>query len=137
MSYDEYRKKRAEMTRKAVDMEAHYFTLMHPLELFMIPGFGGIVMTSSNSREKWVECKVVEEKYKLDDGYKVELRSIEDGYGKEEFYIEDFISLQKEGYIVKKEPGLHCEEVEWREPIPGTNAYYNHSAYVLTRKQKK
>lgn len=135
MTLEEYRKERCEMAKTAIDKNAHYFTLMHPLEAFMIPGYGAIVMTSSDSREKWVECVVVEEKYKLEDGNKVELRSIEEGYGKEEFYIEDFISLEKQGYIVKKEPGLHCEEIEWEEPLGGS-ARVRHAAYVLTKKNK-
>ena len=123
MTLEEYRKERCEMAKTAIDKNAHYFTLMHPLEAFMIPGYGAIVMTSSDSREKWVECVVVE------------LRSIEEGYGKEEFYIEDFISLEKLGYIVKKEPGLHCEEIEWEEPLGGS-ARVRHAAYVLTKKNK-
>ena len=66
-----------------IDRNAHYFVLMHPLEGVAIPGYGAIVFTSSNTREKWVECEIVEERYKLEDGYKIELKSVEDGYGKE------------------------------------------------------
>lgn len=56
-----------------IDKSAHYFVLMHPLESVL----GLMFYTSSNTREKWVECEVVEERYKVEDEYKVELRSIE------------------------------------------------------------
>lgn len=115
-----------------IDRNAHYFVLMHPLEGVAIPGYGAIVFTSSNTREKWVECEIVEERYKLEDGYKIELKSVEDGYGKENFYIEDFLSSLKSGYIVKKEPNMECVEVEWEEPL---TSYINlhHTAYTLKK----
>jgi len=72
---------------------------MHPLENCL----GLIFFKSSTSREKWVECEVVEERYKVDDGYKIELRAIEDGYGKETYYQCDFLGLLDAGYIIKKE----------------------------------
>ena len=69
---------RNELTSQ-IDRNAHYFLLMHPLEGVAIPGYGAIVYTSSTTREKWVECEIVEERYKLEEGYKVELRSVEEG----------------------------------------------------------
>ena len=134
MNRKEYIEKYRRELINQVNPDAHYFILMHPLETTGLPG---LYATSSLTRAKWVECIVDEKHYKLEDGYKVELRSIEEGYGREAFYLEDFLDLKIKGYIVEKVPGIHCEEVEGREPIPGTNAYYNHSAYVLTRKQKK
>ena len=50
-----------------------------------------IVYKSNGTREKWVECEIVEERYKLDQGYKIELRALDEKYGKETFYIEDFL----------------------------------------------
>ena len=114
-----------------IDRTAHYFILMHPLEGMAIPGFGAIVYTSSDTREKWVECEIVEERYKIDDGYKIELRSIEPGFGKETFYIEDFLSNIESNYrVVKKEPGMECVEVHWEEPLTST-VKVHHSAYTL------
>ena len=80
-----------------IDKNAHYFVLMHPLECY-----GPIVITSSLNREKWVECIIVEERYKVDDGYKVELRALDENYGREIFYQEDFISWVKFMYTCIK-----------------------------------
>ena len=136
MSREDYLKERQEIINQ-IDRDAHYFVLMHPLEGVAIPGYGAIVYTSSNTREKWVECEIVEERYKLSDGYKIELRSIEDGYGKESFYIEDFLSaLQSCNHIVKKEPDMECVEIEWEEPLTPT-VNVRHSAYVLQKVPNK
>jgi hypothetical protein len=110
-----------------IDKTAHYFVLMHPLE--GIPGF--ITFTSSNSREKWVECKIVEDRYKVDDHYKVELQSIEPGYGSRVFYQMDFNQSLESGYIVKKTSNKqHVEEIIWTEPLCG-DVTLKHSAYLL------
>jgi len=122
---------RNELTSQ-IDRNAHYFLLMHPLEGVAIPGYGAIVYTSSTTREKWVECEIVEERYKLEEGYKVELRSVEEGYGKETLYIEDFLSHLEKGYIVKKEPEMECVEVHWEEPLTST-VNLHHSAYTLKK----
>ncbi len=117
-----------------IDKNAHYFLLMHPLEYFVIPGLNFVCWyKSSSTREKWVECEIVEENYKLVDEYKIELRSIEEGYGKETFYVDDFISHVNNGYIVKKtSPDMHCVEEHWIEPLT-SNTYLHHSAYVLKK----
>ena len=114
-----------------IDKNAHYFILMHPIEGFITP-FGSITYTSSSTREKWVECKIVEERYKLADGYKIELRSLEKGYGKNTYYLEDFISLLASGHIVKKTEDLECVEEYWQEPLTDT-VNLKHSAFVLKK----
>ena len=113
-----------------IDKNSHYFLLMHPLEHENI--IPGIVLTYTvpGSRAKWVECEIVEDKYKIDEGYRIELKSIEEGYGKETFYIKDFISLLNEGFIVKKEPNMQCVEESWNEPLT-ENVHITHSAYTL------
>lgn len=113
-----------------IDRNAHYFTLMHPLEGCIIPGYCSILYTSSNTREKWVECEIVEDTYKIEDGYKVELSSLEPGYGREKYYIDDFLSFLESGHIVKKVPGMECVEETWEEPLTPT-VNLRHSAYVL------
>ena len=110
-----------------IDKNKHYFILMHPMENFF-----GICFTSSITREKWVECEIVENRYKLADGYKVELKSIEDGYGIETFYQEDFESMVESGYIIPKtNDKQHVKEIEWIEYLCD-NVYLKHSAYVVT-----
>lgn len=112
-----------------IDKDAHYFVLMRPLHGV----FGLFCYTSSTDREKWVECKIVEEEYKVDDEYKVELRAIEPGYGKETFYQEDFVSMLKCGNrIVKKERDTqHCEEVRGYENLCG-GVFVEHRAYIIS-----
>ena len=114
-----------------IDKKAHYFTLLHPLEGVIIPGMGlSITYTSSNTREKWVECEIVEDRHKVEDGYKVDLQSVEPGYGRDSFYLDTFLSFLEKGLIVKKTPNMKCVEVEWREPLtPGTELV--HRAYTL------
>ncbi len=119
-----------------VDRDAHYFVLMHPLEGIYIPGYFSVFYTSNTTREKWVECVIVEENFRVDDGYKIELRSIEPGYGKETFYLDDFLKDLKNNYrIVKKEPNMECVEEVWNEPLT-QNVFLRHSAYTLKRVNK-
>ena len=110
-----------------IDKNRHYFILMHPLESFL-----GICFTSSNTREKWVECEIIENRYKLADGYKVELKSIEDGYGAETFYQDDFKSLISKGIIIPKtNDNQYVKEIVWIENLCGST-YIKHSAYIVT-----
>ena len=62
---------------KGIDFNAHYYVMMHPLEAHPVPPYGYIVSTSSDSREKWVECVITENDNRLDDGYKVTLSSLD------------------------------------------------------------
>ena len=110
-----------------IDKNRHYFILMHPLESFL-----GMCFTLSNTREKWVEWEIIENRYKLTDGYKVELKSVEDGYGTDTFYQDDFKSLIENGMIIPKTNGNQCiKEIVWIEPLCGS-AYIKHSAYIVT-----
>jgi len=118
---------------ESIDKNKHYFILMHPLEYLLVPGFGFVWYKSNTTREKWVECKIVDDEY-VDRG-KIKLRSVEEGYGSEKYYISDFISHIKSGHIVPKTEGLEPVEVEWIEPIY-KNYYLHHSAYTLKKVNK-
>lgn len=110
-----------------INKNHHYFILMHPLE----SAFGIIFWTSSNTRKKWVECEIIEDNYKVDDNYKVQLRSIESGYGNETYYQSDFEQLLKEGFIIEKtREDQHVEEIKWFEHLCGS-AYLVTSGYVV------
>ena len=109
-----------------IDKNKHYFVLLHPLEEFF-----GITFTSSSSREKWVECEIIEKRYKISDGYKVELKPIEDGYGNEIFYQSDFESLINTGIIIPKiNENQHVEEIEWIEQFH-RDLFIKHNAYII------
>lgn len=106
-----------------VNKEAHYFVPMRPLHGV----FGLFAFTSSMDRESWVECEVIENRYKVDEGYKVELKAIEPGYGVETFYQCDFKSMLDMGQIIRKScDNQHVEELQWIEPLCGA-AYLVHS----------
>ena len=116
-----------------IDKNAHYFVLLHPLEGLLDTPF---VYTSSSTRERWVECVIVEDQYSLDFGYKVELVSIEPGYGHALFYVDDFIrDLERNIRVVKKEQNMECVEEKWLEPLT-ENVNLCHSAYTLKIKHK-
>ena len=119
------------MDTNIIDKDAHYFMLMHPLEGVMTPWFN-ILYTSSMSREKWVECEIDESEHQIEDGYKIKLRAVEEGYGSEKIDIVTFLECLEKGFIVKKTPGLKCVEESWIEPLT-KNTYLHHSAYVLKK----
>ena len=102
-----------------IDKNAHYFACMRPIQTC----FGFISFTSSTDREKWVECEIDESRYKVDNGYKVTLRSIEEGYGRENYYQSDFKSLVKSGHIIKKTSSTQHAELD-KTYIPLTNNVY-------------
>ena len=111
-----------------IDKNAHYFILMHPLENVL----GLIYYTSSNTPEKWVECVINEDRYKIDDGYKITLQSIEEGYGRENYYQCDFDSLVKAGYIIKKtSPSQHVKFVKNYSPLTD-NVYLVNEGWIVT-----
>ena len=117
------------MDKSVINKDKHYFCLMHPLETFL----GIITWTSSSTREKWVECEIVEDRYKVERGYKVTLKSIEPGYGRMDFYQMDFVLMLEDGRIIEKSSDdMHVEEITWYEPLCGA-AYLVHSAYVVVQ----
>lgn len=107
-----------------IDKNAHYFVPMRPLE--GIPGL--IYYTSLNSPQVFAECEIIEDNYKVDDGYKVELRSLNPCFGSRTFYQSDFISLLEHGKmfpIFKKESeNEHVEYYSERE-------YLTNNVYVV------
>lgn len=112
-----------------ISKDAHYFISMHPLE--GIPELG-LFYKSSNTLEKIVECEIVEDRYKIDDGYKVTLKALDENYGFEHYYQSDFVSLIERGIIIKVEPGMHVEFKTWKEPLCG-QVFIEHAAYVVCK----
>lgn len=52
----------------------------------LIPGFA---FRSSGVEYDMVECEIFEGRYKVDDGYKVSLKAIDEAYGTKHFYQSD------------------------------------------------
>lgn len=78
-----------ELIRKYGKDNLVFFVPMRPLRT----AFGLFKYTSSSDDETMVLCKIVEERYKLQDNYKIELNSRDPRFGKESFYITDLNSL--------------------------------------------
>lgn len=111
-----------------INKDSHYFILMRPLEYMPLLG---LAFTSSSSKEKWVECKIVEDRYKLSDNYKVTLEALEEGYGREHYYQMDFESLLEKGYIIEKtSPNQIVKEITLREQITPLGCLI-HSGYII------
>lgn len=103
-----------------------YYCLMRPHHTCL----GLISFTSSMDPEEWVECEVVEEHYQ-GFTYKVELRAVEPGYGKETFYVEDFRSLIDSGHIVPiVRNDMHVVKLEGWEHLCGA-AYIVHTGTCI------
>ena len=114
---------------KNIDPKKRFFVLMHPFEL-VSPLLGGLYLKSSNSRPKWIECYIDESRYKVSDGYKITLRAIDERYGSETYYQDDFISALGDFILEKTSPFQTVKEVTWREPLCGS-AFLEHNAYVV------
>ncbi|MDT3387232.1 MAG: hypothetical protein LIR46_05640 [Bacteroidota bacterium] len=96
-----------------IDKNSHYFALMNP-----ICDFGFFADASICD---WVECEIVEDRYKVDEGYKVTLKPLDSNYASRHFYQCDFISLMEKGYIIEKtDDSFHIEHEEIYIPLTDT-----------------
>lgn len=115
-----------EKNENHINKDIHYFCLMRPIESFF-----GISFTSSLDEPEWFECYVDEERYKVEDNYKITLRAV-DGRAYEHYYQDDFLHLMWEGLIVPKtSDDIHVECVSFDEPIPNTIAHIHHEGQFL------
>lgn len=97
----------------SINKNAHYFALMNPICDF---GF-----FADANKHDWVECVIVEDQYKVDEGYKVTLKPLDSNHASQHFYQKDFISLMKKGYIVEKtNDSLHIEHEKIHIPLTDT-----------------
>lgn len=67
---------------------------MRPLRTYL----GLITVTSSNDEPILVPAMIVQGRYKLKDGYKIQLECIYEGFGHETFYISDLTSIIQAGH---------------------------------------
>ncbi len=109
-----------------VELGKRYFLRMRPVTLLPFAGWG---FTSSTDPDPWVECEVVENR--IPSSSKVTLQSLCEGFGKEDFYREDFESLIKSGFIIEKtREDMHVEFVRWTEPLTPT-VCIEHSGFIV------
>ncbi len=115
-----------EKNYRHINKDIHYFCLMHPIQSFF-----GISFTTSSDEPEWLECEVVEDRYKVDDNSKSTLRAI-NGCAREHYYQDDFLSLIYEGFIIPKtSDDMHIEVVSFNEPIPNSIAYIHHDGQCV------
>ena len=90
-----------------------FFAQMETID-FIIPCFGLAVTSSSNST--WTECKIDESRYKVTEGYKITLKSLDERFTYNHYYQSDFESLIKSGSIIVKDNDLmRVEHIKWAE----------------------
>lgn len=115
-----------EKNYRHINKDIHYFCLMHPIQSFF-----GISFTTSSDEPEWFECEVVEDRYKVDDNYKITLRDI-NGQAHETYYQDDFLSHMYYGLIIPKtNDDMHIETVSFDEPIPNSIAYIHHEGQCV------
>ena len=73
-----------------INKDIHYFCLMLPIRRIL-----GVAFTNSSDAEEWFECYVDEDRYKVDDNYKITLRDINHN-AYEHYYQDDFLKLMHE-----------------------------------------
>jgi hypothetical protein len=59
----------------------------------------GISYTSSSDHEVNMLCKINTERYKIEEGYKITLEPIYEGFAKEDYYVSDLESIIQSGHI--------------------------------------
>ena len=92
----------------------------------------GMAMTSANNTT-WVECKIDESRYKVEEGYKLTLVSLNKYYTYNHYYQSDFESLVKEGCIlIKVNDADRVKHIKWAESLCG-NVCVIHEADVVTQ----
>lgn len=111
-----------------IDYTAHYFV---PLEVAdaIIPQMGIVLYDANNTM--LVECTISEAMYGKVQAVPL---GYEDGlltYRPEKYYESDFVSLVRNGIIIKKETETqHVELVNEWEPLTA-NTYLVHNGYVV------
>lgn len=105
-----------------INKNSHYFALMHPISFFGI---------ADGNKYDWVECEIVEDRYKVDEGYKVTLKPLDSKHAYQHFYQMDFISLIESGHIVEKtNDSLHIEHEEIYIPLTDTVYLVSDGDYI-------
>ena len=104
------------------------FTQMGKIEI--VTPFGLCMV--SGDKETWTECKIDESRYKVSDGYKITLRSIDPMFTYNHYYQSDFMSLMKSGWIIVKTSDKQTiQHIKWLEHLCG-KAYVVHEADIVT-----
>lgn len=84
--------------KQAISLYGHsgvkFFVPMRPVRSVL-----GIGYTSSSDPEFPVLCEIVTDRYKPEEEYKIEIKSVYEGFGKDSFYVSDFESMIRAGRV--------------------------------------
>lgn len=88
-----------------------FFAQMPKLDMHIF----GIGIYDPN-KTSWVECKVDERRYKVEEGYKITLEPVVPGYACDSYYQHDFEILARQGWILPKESeSAYVKHITWGE----------------------
>lgn len=118
------------MSTYNIDYDAHYFIPLEKVET--IVSFGdGSGFSISRGDMALTECTISEGMYGKVDAVPVGCENGSCVYRPKKYYESDFISLLREGIIIKKESKTqHVEIVEKWEPLTN-NTHIVHSRYTV------
>lgn len=90
----------------------------------------GFCLVSGN-RETWTECKIDESRYKVKDGYKITLRSLDPAFTYDHYYQCDFMSMVEGGFIIiKTSDNQTIKHISWLWPLCN-NVCIRHEADII------
>lgn len=94
----------------------------------------GFCLVSGN-KETWTECRIDESRYKVSEGYKITLRSLDPMFTYDHYYQCDFLSMINSGFIIiKTSSDQIIQHVSCLEHLCG-NAFIRHEADIVTNKE--
>jgi len=72
----------------------------------------GLGYTTSSDKEVEVMCQVSEDRYQVNENYKITLAPFNSGFSKEHFYQSDLISLIRRGSVSIQDPNGNPIDLE-------------------------
>lgn len=103
------------------------FAICRKFDLMTPFGFG----LSSDRNSTWAECRISENRYQLEEGYKITLVPLDLSFASEDYYQEDVYSMFQSGHmIVKTSEAQHVEHIREVEYLCG-KAYLYHDSDVV------
>ena len=87
------------MTLKLAAEKYGVENLKFVIKLRPLRGFSWFKYTTSRDKEQEVICEVFENRYKIEDGFKITLRSIDPRFGTKTYFIHDIEILIRNGRV--------------------------------------
>ena len=113
-------------------LNMRFFVPLQPYDMITPFGFG----IKGGCEAMPVECKFIEQQYKLEDHYKCEVIPANEElipfFGKESYYQCDFESMvnRDDCIVLKNSDKQHVKEIKWKEPL-ACGLYVEHSGFTI------